>query len=251
MTPQSHVGTYDAARRAGTPPRAPASRPSPPRYVGADGRPLPGVTSILRDLGVGPDLSWVSAERLAVLGERGSRVHSVSPFLVEWAQRPPISGGGLPLAPKAVEDFPFASAMRDWMIALGIERFSGALTELVVGADGPQPWRGRLDLLLPGRGDRGGPTVVDYKLRPAHPDDGAQLAAYVAGARLARPELFAGRGAPRRQVVELRETGAYRVRDFGKTAAQAGMEWRRALAMWWQRYGAHEQYQPRGGVSNG
>jgi hypothetical protein len=227
---------------------APAPRPSPPRYVGEGGRPLPGVTSILRDLGYGGDLSWVAPERLAELGERGQRVHSVSPFLVEWAHRPPISGGGLPLAPKAVEDFPFAEAMRDWMIALGIERIADALTELVVGADGPRPWRGRLDLLLPGRGDRDGPTVVDYKLRPPHPDDGVQLAAYVAGARLARPELFEGRRAPKRQVVELRETGKYRVRSFDAIAAQCDLEWRRALAAWWERYGADGQYQPRGGA---
>jgi hypothetical protein len=243
--PLVYAGNPPDAARLSRIARAPSQ---PDRYRTPDGRPCPGVTGLLADLGLGVEYpAWLSRERLDHLAARGQRVHDVAAEMLrrgaasqDWRDYPDC--GPWPVA----EDGPFVGALCAWLsdrsdllASVGPDRLRVERAFVAEDARG-RAAGGRVDLALgPVAAVRGTRLYLfDFKLydlpaRQGNPH-ALQLAGYAWGLRKTLrlpPDCEV-----RRRIVSLRDDGSYRELRYEQWANQDDLTWRGALAGWYRRY---------------
>ncbi len=244
---------------AGPPPDAArlsriAKEPSQPdRYRTPDGRPCPGVTGLLGDLGLGVEYpAWLSRERLDHLAARGQRVHAWAGKIVALAAHkafpwwPRTIAGEYASQGGPGEDVPFVFAAAAWMeqrsdllASVGPDRLRVEHAFVAEDARG-RAAGGRPDLALgPVAAVRGNRLYLfDFKLydlpaRQGNPH-ALQLAGYAWGLRKALQLPLDCE--VRRRIVSLRDDGTYRELRYEQWANQDDLTWRGALASWYARF---------------
>jgi hypothetical protein len=245
--PLVYAGPAPDAARLSRIARAPSQ---PGRYRTPDGRPCPGVTGLLADLGLGVEYpAWLSRERLDHLAARGQRVHQLTAMALAFSK-------GLTALPSHddmraagagdTEVNPFLAAAATWaahridlLDSCSPTRFRLEHAFVAEDARG-RAAGGRVDLALgPVAAVRGTKLYLfDFKLydlpaRQGNPH-ALQLAGYAWGLRKALqlpPDCEV-----RRRIVSLRDDGSYRELRYEQWANQDDLTWRGALAGWYRRY---------------